>query len=39
MLLIEDRGRVRWLTLHRPERKNAIPPEGWDQLRDAFADF
>lgn len=39
MLLIEDRGRVRWLTLRRPERKNAIPPEGWDQLRDAFADF
>lgn len=39
MLSIEDRDRVRWLTINRPHRKNAIPPEGWSQLADAFADF
>ena len=38
-LLIEDRGPVRWLTLNRPERKNAIPPEGWQELNQAFVDF
>jgi 2-(1,2-epoxy-1,2-dihydrophenyl)acetyl-CoA isomerase len=39
MLQIEDRGRVRWLTMDRPERKNAIPPRGWELLRDEFAGF
>ena len=39
MLRIDDRGRVRWLTLDRPERKNAVPPAGWDRLREAFLDF
>lgn len=39
MLKIDDRGRVRWLTLDRPERKNAVPPAGWDRLREAFLDF
>ncbi len=39
MLVTEDRGRVRWVTLDRPERKNAIPPDGWDELRTAFEDF
>jgi len=38
-LLIEDRGPIRWLTLNRPKRKNAISPEGWDRLRQAFAGF
>lgn len=38
-LLIEDDGPVRWLTIDRPERKNAIPFEGWPDLRDAFLDF
>lgn len=27
------------MTLNRPERKNAIPPQGWTDLRDAFVDF
>ncbi|MFO7549048.1 MAG: enoyl-CoA hydratase/isomerase family protein [Acidimicrobiia bacterium] len=36
---IEDRGPIRWLRLDRPERKNAIPPDGWDELRSAFVDF
>jgi 2-(1,2-epoxy-1,2-dihydrophenyl)acetyl-CoA isomerase len=35
----EDRGRVRWLTLHAPERRNAVPPDGWDQLTAAFREF
>jgi enoyl-CoA hydratase/carnithine racemase len=39
MLIVEDRGPVRWLTLNRPERKNAIPPSGWVQLSEAFAAF
>jgi len=37
--LTEDRGAVRWLILNRPERKNAIPAAGWDELRTAFVDF
>ena len=38
-LLTEDRGLVRWLTIDRPERKNAVPFEGWGELRSAFEDF
>ena len=38
-LLTRDDGEIRRLTLNRPERKNAVPPEGWPVLRDAFADF
>jgi enoyl-CoA hydratase/carnithine racemase len=38
-LLSEDRGPVRWLTIDRPERKNAIPFEGWGDVRSAFEDF
>ena len=33
----EDRGPVRWLWLNRPFRKNAIPPEGWKDLQEAFS--
>ena len=35
----EDRGPVSWLTIDRPDRKNAIPFDGWSDLRatlDAF---
>lgn len=39
MLKTEDRGPVRWLTIDRPERMNAVPPSGWDDLRDAFDHF
>ena len=39
MLTIEDRGPVRWLTLDRPERLNAIPPDGWAALAESFDDF
>jgi enoyl-CoA hydratase/carnithine racemase len=38
-LLTQDDGEIRRLTLNRPERKNAVPPEGWPALRDAFTDF
>ena len=31
--------RVRWLTIDRPDKKNAIPTEGWPALAAAFTDF
>ena len=34
-----DIGPVRRLTLNRPETKNAIPPQGWSALADAFEAF
>lgn len=38
-LQIEDQGPVRWLTLDRPDRKNAIPVDGWSDLTVAFEAF
>ena len=38
-LVTEDRDEVRWLTIDRPERKNAIPMDGWSDLRGSFEDF
>lgn len=38
-LRTEDDGPIRWLTIDRPERKNAIPFDGWSELRNAFGDF
>jgi enoyl-CoA hydratase/carnithine racemase len=38
-LHVEDRDAVRLLVIDRPERKNAIPYEGWPRLREAFTDF
>jgi enoyl-CoA hydratase/carnithine racemase len=35
----EDRGQVRWLILDRPERRNAVPMDGWADLRDSFGEF
>ena len=37
--LTADRNNVRTITLNRPERKNAVPADGWPLLREAFADF
>lgn len=34
-----DEGEIRWLTIDRPERKNAVPADGWPSLRDAFVEF
>lgn len=39
LLTIEDRGSVRWVTIERPHRKNAIPPGGWATLADTLRDF
>jgi 2-(1,2-epoxy-1,2-dihydrophenyl)acetyl-CoA isomerase len=36
---VDDRGPIRWLILNRPERKNAIPFDGWAPLGEAFVDF
>lgn len=38
VLLSQDRGGVRTLTLNRPRRKNAINPELWTALRDALGE-
>lgn len=38
-LRAEDEGQIRWLTVDRPERKNAIPFDGWSDLRDSFRGF
>lgn len=38
-LRIEDEGPLRWLTVDRPERRNAIPADGWVELGDAFEGF
>lgn len=38
-LKTESVERVRWLTIDRPETKNAIPADGWPELGDAFVDF
>ncbi len=38
-LNVEDREEVRWITLNRPERRNAVPTDGWSDLTGAFADF
>ncbi len=38
-LRIDDDGPTRRLTLDRPERKNAVPPETWPALATAFREF
>jgi 2-(1,2-epoxy-1,2-dihydrophenyl)acetyl-CoA isomerase len=38
-LKTDDRGLIRWLTIDRPDRKNAIPPEGWSDLGEVFEQF
>ncbi len=38
-LEIEDRDAVRWMTINRPERRNAIPGDGWPELERAFSEF
>lgn len=35
----DNEGQIRLLTIDRPERKNAVPFDGWPELRDAFVDF
>ena len=38
-LKAESDHAIRWLTIDRPERKNAIPADGWPLLTEAFRDF
>ena len=38
-LVVSDRDAVRTLTISRPERRNAIPADGWSALTDAFEGF
>jgi len=38
-LQVEDRDAVRTITITRPERRNAIPPDGWGELTAVFEDF
>ena len=38
-LLFERDGGVAWITFNRPERKNAISPEGFCRLADAWTEF
>ena len=35
----EDRGSVRWLTINRPSRRNAIPMDGWSEIERAILEF
>lgn len=38
-LAFEDRDGVRTITIDRPDRRNAIPADGWADLAAAFAEF
>lgn len=38
-LKTESSEQIRWLSIDRPERKNAIPTDGWPLLAEAFEDF
>lgn len=38
-LNIERADSIRWLTIDRPARKNAIPSDGWPMLTEAFIEF
>ncbi len=38
-LQVSDEGAVRTITIDRPERKNAVPADGWAEMERAFEDF
>lgn len=38
-LQTESAGSIRWMTMDRPGRRNAVPPEGWTDLAEAFDAF
>ena len=39
MFRVRDEGRVRWLTIDSPGRRNAIPEDGWPKFGAAVEDF
>lgn len=39
MIITQDRSSARLLTLDWPDRMNAIPPDGWHELRDHIVAF
>jgi enoyl-CoA hydratase/carnithine racemase len=39
LLTVSDDGPIRTLTMSNPGRKNAIPPDGWEELSAAFEAF
>ena len=39
MFGVRDEGRVRWLTIDNPGRRNAIPEDGWPRFQAAIEDF
>lgn len=39
MFTVRDEGAVRWLTIDNPERRNAIPADGWPALAGTLAEF
>ena len=39
MFVVRDEGRVRWLTIDNPRRRNAIPSDQWSTLAGVFGDF
>jgi 2-(1,2-epoxy-1,2-dihydrophenyl)acetyl-CoA isomerase len=39
MFTVRDEGAVRWLTIDNPDRRNAIPADGWPALADALSDY
>src|ERR1700680_4383363 len=38
-ILYEKRGRVAYITINRPEARNAVDPETMQELSDAWIDF
>jgi 2-(1,2-epoxy-1,2-dihydrophenyl)acetyl-CoA isomerase len=39
MFAVRDEGPVRWITIENPDRRNAIPAEGWPALTAVLGDF
>ena len=38
-IIYEKKGRIAYITLNRPERRNAVDPDTTRELRQAFSDF
>lgn len=38
-LKVDSTDAIRWVTIDRPDRKNAIPADGWSELTEVFEEF